>query len=84
MGQILVRKIDDALLERLKLLAKDRNMPVEALARAALEEAAQRRTSEETRDWLERMERLRAMTPASTVDSVTILRAMRDNNDTDD
>ena len=46
MGQILVRKIDDAALDRLRQLAKDRKMSLEALARQALEREAERRTSQ--------------------------------------
>lgn len=84
MGQILVRKIDDAVLERLKVLAKERNMPVEALVRTTLEEAAQRRTREELREGLRRLDELRAMTPVKGVDSVPIIRKLRDGDDSDD
>lgn len=84
MGQILVRKIDDAVLERLKILAKDRDMPVEALARAAIEEAAKRQTTSEQRAWLVRLDELRALTPVKDVDSVPIIRKLRDGDDTDD
>jgi predicted transcriptional regulator len=84
MGQILIRKIDDAALERLQKLARERGMPLEALARNALEEAAQRQTEQETRDWLKRLEELRAMTPIKGVDSVPLIRKLRDGDDTDD
>ena len=84
MGQILVRKIDDAVLERLKLLANDRNMPVEALARVALEEVAKRRTEKEMRSWLSRLDELRAMTPVKGIDSVPIIRELREHDDSDD
>jgi predicted transcriptional regulator len=84
MGQILVRKIDDAILERLKLLAKERNVPVEALARSALEEAAQRKTNEEMRGWLDRLAELRAMTPKKGLDSVPLIRKLREGDDSDD
>ncbi|MCA3655204.1 MAG: hypothetical protein IOB85_01270 [Methylobacterium sp.] len=83
MGQILVRKIDDTVLERLKVLAKERNMPVEALARLALEEKAQRQTADEMRAWLNRLGELRAMTPVKGIDSVPIIRELRDNDDSD-
>lgn len=83
MGQILVRKIDDAVLERLKLLAKERNMPVEALARNALEEIANRRTDAETRQWLANMERIRRMSPPSNEDSVPLLRKLREDHEFD-
>lgn len=84
MGQILVRKIDDAVLERLKVLAKERNMPVEALVRSTLEEAANRQTATEMRAWLKRLDELRAMTPVKGVDSVPIIRKLRDGDDSDD
>lgn len=84
MGQILVRKIDDAALERLRLLARERKMPVEALAREALEEAANRRTVDEVRDGLRRLEELRRMSPPSNVDSVKLIRALREGDDSDD
>lgn len=83
MGQILIRKIDDAALERLQTLAKERGMPLEAFARNAIEQAAQRRTDQETRDWLKRLDELRKMSPPSDVDSVSILRALRDSDDSD-
>ena len=83
MGQILIRKIDDGALERLQILAKERGMPLEAYARAAIEEVAKRPTPEETRIWLERLDELRKMSPPSDVDSVSILRALRDSDDTD-
>ena len=50
MGQILVRKIDDEALERLKRLAADRKTSVEALARQAIEREAEQRTVGELRD----------------------------------
>jgi Ribonuclease G/E len=83
MGQILVRKIDDAVLERLKILAKDRDMPVEALARAAIEETARRRTNQEMREGLQRLHELWKSSPKSTVDSVPIIRSLRDGDDDD-
>lgn len=83
MGQILVRKIDDAVLERLKVLAKDQNMPVEALARSALEEKARRQTNEEIREGLKRLEELWRRSPSNSADSVPTLRALRDGDDVD-
>lgn len=41
MGQILVRQLDDAAIERLKRRARERNMSVEALAREAIHKAAE-------------------------------------------
>jgi plasmid stability protein len=41
MGQILVRQLDDAAIERLKRRARERNTSVEALAREAIQKAAE-------------------------------------------
>lgn len=41
MGQILVRQLDDAAIERLKARARERNTSVEALAREAIYKAAE-------------------------------------------
>ncbi len=46
MAQILVRQLDDAAVERLKLRAKERNTSVEALAREAIHKAAELSTQE--------------------------------------
>ncbi len=57
MGQLLVRQLDDAVIARLKAKARERNTSVEALARAALTEAARLTTEEKIalvekmRDW---------------------------------
>lgn len=84
MGQILIRKIDDGALERLHILARERGMPLETFARNAIEEIAQRRTGDEMKDWLDKLEKLRATTPVQGVDSVPLIRRMREDNDTDD
>ena len=41
MGQILVRQLDDAAIERLKIRAREENTSVEALAREAIHKAAE-------------------------------------------
>jgi len=41
MGQLLVRQLDDAAIERLKIRARERNTSVEALAREAIHKAAE-------------------------------------------
>lgn len=41
MGQILVRQLDDAAIERLKIRAREKNTSVEALAREAIYKAAE-------------------------------------------
>ena len=46
MGQILVRQLDDATIDRLKARARERKTSVEALAREALTEAARLTTEE--------------------------------------
>lgn len=57
MGQLLVRQLDDAVIERLKAMARERKTSVEALARAALTQAARLTADEKValvgrmRDW---------------------------------
>jgi plasmid stability protein len=41
MGQLLVRQLDDAAIERLKVRARERKTSVEALAREAIHKAAE-------------------------------------------
>lgn len=84
MGQILVRKIDDAALDRLRQLAEDRKMSLEALARQALEREARERTSDEIRRWLADLEDVRKHFPKSNEDSTVLLRALRDGDESDD
>ncbi|KAF0230802.1 MAG: hypothetical protein FD175_1249 [Beijerinckiaceae bacterium] len=84
MGQIVVRKIDDGLLDRLRMVAKDRNLPLEAFARNVLEEAAQRRTAAETREWLKKLDEVRDMTLVKGLDSVPLIRKLREGDETDD
>lgn len=55
MGQILVRQLDDATIERLKVRARERKTSVEALAREALTDAA-RLTAEEKTALVRRMQ----------------------------
>lgn len=66
MGQILVRQLDDAAIARLKARARAQGTSVEALARAAIEQAA-RLTVEEK---LALSRRLRAETSALMVPGV--------------
>ena len=84
MGQILVRKIDDAALDRLRQLAEDRKMSLEALARQALEREAERKTAKETGDLRSEFENFSKMLPKSDQNSSIILRALRDGDETDD
>jgi predicted transcriptional regulator len=84
MGQILVRKIDDEALERLKRLAADRKTSVEALARQAIEREAEQKTASELRDWLDELDEVRKLFPKSNEDSTVLIRALRDGDDSDD
>jgi plasmid stability protein len=47
MGQILIRQLDDAAIERLKLRARERKTSVEALVRDAIHRVAAELSSEE-------------------------------------
>lgn len=84
MGQILVRKINDEALARLRKLAEERNVPLEAYARQALEEFSRKLTNEEMRVALADLERLRAKFPKTDRNSTDTLRALRDGDDADD
>jgi antitoxin FitA len=55
MGQMLIRQLDDAVIERLKIRARERKISVEALAREALGKAAEL-TVEEKLDLVRRMQ----------------------------
>ncbi len=84
MAQILVRKIDDHAMERLRLIARDRRKSVEGLVREAIEREAQQSTDEEFHQWLADLDELRKQFPKSDEDSTVILRALRDGDETDD
>ncbi len=80
MGQMVVRKIDDEALARLKVRAILEGVSAEALVRRMIETVPPRMSREEA---LKRMDELRAMTPKMLPSSVGILRALRDGDDTD-
>jgi predicted transcriptional regulator len=84
MAQILVRKIDDHAMERLKLLAEDRKMSLEALARQALEREAERTTAKEFSEALIEIEKLRKLFPPSDEDSTVMIRKLREDGPFDD
>jgi predicted transcriptional regulator len=84
MGQILVRKIDDEALERLKRLAADRKTSVEALARQAIEREAEQRTVDEMRAALIEIEEVRKLFPPSDEDSTILIRKLREDGPSDD
>ncbi len=84
MGQILVRKIDDHAIERLRQLADERKMSLEALARQAIERESERTTAKEFREALMEIEQLRKLSPPSDEDSTAIIRKLRDDGPSDD
>jgi predicted transcriptional regulator len=84
MAQILVRKIDDHAMERLRQLADERKMPLEALARQAIEREAERRTAKEFREALIEIEELRKLSPPSDEDSTVMIRKLREDGPSDD
>lgn len=82
MGQLLVRQLDDATIERLKARARERKTSVEALAREALTDAA-RLTVEEKIALVQRMQDWgrRAMNPdVSQTPSLELIREDRDRD----
>ena len=83
MGQILVRKINDEVLERLRRLADERKVPLEAFARQALERVSKQLTADEMREAFANLERVRAAFPKSDKNSTDTLRALRDGDDVD-
>lgn len=76
MAQILIRRIDDAAMERLRAVAKQRGMSVEAVAR----EAVQNLTPVPSRDPVIEARSIRAMNTHEPLDSVAIIREYRDND----
>jgi plasmid stability protein len=77
MGQVLIRNIDDAIIERLKAHATARRQSLEQTLRDILAEAAGRLTRSER---VARADRIRAMTPRRLEDSSTaLIRADRDS-----
>lgn len=74
MGQVLVRNLEDDVIERLKRKAKADGTSLEDVARNALREAA--RPSRE--ELLAEIDRIRAMNPPSDFDSTAVIRDMRD------
>jgi plasmid stability protein len=82
MGQILVRRLDDTTIERLKVRARERKTSVEALAREALTGAARLTTQEklalvrQLQDWGRR-----AINPdVAQTPTLELIREDRDND----
>ncbi|MCW5770529.1 MAG: hypothetical protein KIT16_02750 [Rhodospirillaceae bacterium] len=75
MGQLLVRNLDDGVIERLKRQAEARRISLEQLLREVLADAAGRSRAE----MLAEMDRIRAMTPRKLATSSTdLIRKDRD------
>jgi antitoxin FitA len=76
MGQVLVRNLDDAVIERLKSKAAARGTSLEQVAREALAAAAQ---LDDRKAWADRLDALRAQTTFDpTWDAVAVIRSYRD------
>jgi plasmid stability protein len=76
MGQLIVRGLDDRLIQALKRRAARLGHSAEAEHRAILEQAL----SPETESFAAAAARLRARTPPQTTDSADLLRRDRDRN----
>ncbi len=79
MGQILVRNLDDALIQRLKSRAAQSGKSVEQTVREIIAEAVRPSKAEA---WAE-IDRIRARTPRRLESSVPLIRAFRDGDDPD-
>ncbi len=76
MGQLIVRGLDDRLIQTLKRRATQAKRSAEAEYRAILEQALR----PEMETFAEAAARLRARTPAQTTDSADLIRQDRDRN----
>lgn len=75
MAQLLLRNLDDAVVERLKQQAEARKIPIEQLLREILTAAA----GPSRKQVLAEMDRIRAMTPKRLLDDSTdLIRKDRD------
>ncbi len=76
MGQLLVRNLDDAVIERLKARAQMRRTSLEQLVREALTDASR---ISDRQAWIDELAALRAMAkPDPGFDSVAEIRKARD------
>ncbi|MCB4820874.1 FitA-like ribbon-helix-helix domain-containing protein [Roseicella aerolata] len=80
MGQMLVRNLDDAVIERLKRLALERGTSLEQVAREALTAAAASAGFDRAA-WAARAAAMRARCLPSDVSSVDLIREMREERD---
>ncbi|MFN0024737.1 MAG: FitA-like ribbon-helix-helix domain-containing protein [Parvularculaceae bacterium] len=74
MGQVIIRNIDDAVIESLRSGAERANKPLEQSLREILGEAARA----DKAAVLERLRRLAAMNPATAIDATDLIREDRD------
>ncbi len=79
MGQILIRNLDDDVIERLKARAARDKTSLEQMLRQILIDVAKPSKAEV---WAE-IDRIRAMTPKRLDSSVPLIRAFRDGDDPD-
>ena len=79
MGQLIVRGLDDRIIQTLKQRAARTGRSAEAEHRAILEQALR----PEMETFAEAAARLRAHTPAQTTDSVDLIRQDRDRSPAD-
>lgn len=77
MGQIIVRNLDDTVIERLKARAAAGNTSLEQTVRDILTAAAKR----DREELLAKLDAIRAMSPPSTLDSTALIREDRDNDE---
>lgn len=77
MGQILVRNLDDGVIERLKQKANQNGQSLEQTLRQILADAAKPSRQE----IVEEARRIRSMMPPSTLDSTELIREDRDNDE---
>ena len=80
MGQILVRQLDDAAIERLKIRARERKTSVEALAREAIHKAAEL-SVEEKRAIVRRMQESGERAKVPGVEQTPGWRLVREDRD---
>jgi antitoxin FitA len=76
MGQLIVRGLEDRLIQALKRRAARAGRPAEAEHRAILQQALEA----ETESFAEAAARMRARTPPQSTDSAELLRRDRDRN----
>ena len=77
MGQILVRNLDDKVIEVLRKRARQQNVSLEQSLRTIITEAAKPSRLE----FVQEADRIRAMMPISTIDSTDLIREDRDNDE---